>query len=527
MSLAIDAAMLIAAVALAELTSPGRIPAIPPPWIVAFALLVLAFLYARGMYRSPRHLRMLDGTRTVITAAGLATAIVISLRVVLADSSFVAAQSVRVWLFATVFLTAGRVSLSLSERRARRAGEAGRPTLIVGAGKVGRLVATRLREHPEIGLRPVGFLDKDPLDDCSELALPVLGASWDLDRIVKEYGVQQVIMTFSTAPHEVLLRLVERCDELGVEVSLVPRLFEKMTQRVEVDHVGALPFISTRRANPKGWQFGVKYAADRLIAAVLVALMLPLLAGTALVVYLSLGRPLLFRQSRIGLDGREFTMLKFRTLRGGPEGRGEADADWALEQLNGSAAKKVSVPDRSTPAGKVLRRLSLDELPQLLNVVSGQMSLVGPRPERTHYVHVFEDKVYRYADRHRVKSGITGWAQVNGLRGKTSLADRIEWDNYYIENWSLWFDFKILLLTLAAVLRAERSINRAPSTDLTPFSKNVHVLGGATENGSADTVELAQGGLTELRVSRVQDARQPCKTDAKRDHDRLEANGLA
>jgi exopolysaccharide biosynthesis polyprenyl glycosylphosphotransferase len=453
-SLAADAGMLIAAVSLAELTSSGRIPATPVPWIVAFGLLVLAFLYARGMYRSPLHLRILDGTRAVITATGLAAAIVISLRVVLADSSFVASQSVRMWLFATVCLAAGRISLSLTERRARRTGEAGRPTLIVGAGKVGRLVATRLREDPEIGLRPVGFLDKDPLDDCSELALPVLGASWDLDRVVKEYGVQQVIMTFSTAPHEVLLRLVERCDELGVEVSLVPRLFEKMTQRVEVDHVGALPFISTRRVNPKGWQFAVKYAADRLIAAVLVALMLPLLAGAALVVFLSVGRPVLFRQSRVGLDGREFTMLKFRTMRGRPEQGGEADADWALQQSsNGSGAKDVSVPDRSTPVGDMLRRLSIDELPQLLNVVRGHMSLVGPRPERIHYVQMFQDKVYRYADRHRVKSGITGWAQVSGLRGKTSLADRIEWDNYYIENWSLWFDFKILLLTVAAVAR--------------------------------------------------------------------------
>jgi exopolysaccharide biosynthesis polyprenyl glycosylphosphotransferase len=262
-----------------------------------------------------------------------------------------------------------------------------------------------------------------------------------------------VILTFSTAPHEVLLHLVERCDELGVEVSLVPRLFEKTTQRVDVDHVGGLPLMSTRRANPKSWQFAVKYAADRLIAAVLVLLMLPLFAGIALVVYLSLGRPLLFRQSRVGLDGREFTMLKFRTMRGGPTEGGEADADWALEQLNESTATKVSVPDRSTGAGKVLRRLSLDELPQLLNVLCGHMSLVGPRPERTHYVDLFADKVYRYADRHRVKSGITGWAQVCGLRGKTSLANRIEWDNHYIENWSLWFDFKILLLTVAAIAR--------------------------------------------------------------------------
>jgi lipopolysaccharide/colanic/teichoic acid biosynthesis glycosyltransferase len=180
------------------------------------------------------------------------------------------------------------------------------------------------------------------------------------------------------------------------------------------------------------------------------------LALAALVVYLSLGRPILFRQSRVGLDGREFTMLKFRTMRGAPEEGGEADADWALQESHGTAPMKVSVADRSTPVGKVLRRLSVDELPQLLNVLRGNMSLVGPRPERTHYVRAFEDNVYRYGERHRVKSGITGWAQVNGLRGKTSLADRVEWDNYYIENWSLWLDVKILLFTALSVARMYR-----------------------------------------------------------------------
>jgi lipopolysaccharide/colanic/teichoic acid biosynthesis glycosyltransferase len=182
-------------------------------------------------------------------------------------------------------------------------------------------------------------------------------------------------------------------------------------------------------------------------------LLLPALAASALAVWLSLGRPILFRQRRVGRDGRPFDMLKFRTMRGTPEVGGEADAAWMARQLGADATVHAAeVESRLTPLGGFLRRTSLDELPQLLNVLVGHMSIVGPRPERTHYVRAFERSVYRYGDRHRVRAGITGWAQVNGLRGETSLADRAEWDNWYIENFSLWLDVKILLKTAAALL---------------------------------------------------------------------------
>jgi exopolysaccharide biosynthesis polyprenyl glycosylphosphotransferase len=447
-SLAADAGMLLAAVSLAELTSPGHIPATPVPWLVAFGLLVLAFLYTRGMYRSPLHLRMLDGTRAVVTATGLAAAIVVSLRVVLADSSFIAEQSVRMWLFATLCLAAGRISLSLTERRARRAGEAGRPTLIVGAGKVGRLVATRLRERPEIGLRPVGFLDKEPLYADDELGLPVLGASGDLERVVEENEIEHVAVTFTRAPDEVLLGLLRRCEQLGVRTSFVPRLFEKATEQFTVERLGGLPLILSHSPDPKGWQFAVKYAADRAAAALALVLLAPVMGALALAVYISSGRPVLYRQERIGRDGRRFDMLKFRSMRGPAD---PAKSELVIEA--DTAPGGVEGVDRRTRIGTLMRRTSLDELPQLFNVLKGEMSFVGPRPERPEFVEIFEQGVYRYEERHRVKSGITGWAQVSGLRGKTSIGDRVEWDNYYIENWSLWFDFKILLLTLVAVAR--------------------------------------------------------------------------
>jgi exopolysaccharide biosynthesis polyprenyl glycosylphosphotransferase len=456
--------MLLAAALAASLGSQAAsVDAAPVGWLLLFSALVVAGFAARGMYRPRLRADILDDLRGVVTSTSLAAMAVLTLRELLTEPADLSAESIRPWAFATVYLAAGRVALHWSRTQARRQGEALRPTLIVGAGQVGRLMATRLLAQPELGLKPIGFLDRDPIAASEDEArLPVLGASWDLERVIAEHGVQQVIVTFSTAPHQVLLRLVQRCEDLGVDVAFVPRLFERMSQRLSIDYFGGVPLVVPRRPNPKGLQFAVKYAIDRVLAAALLVLVSPVLVGAAIAVWLSLGRPLFFRQRRVGRDGREFDMLKFRTMRGSPEERGEADADWARQQLGGAGpddAAPRAIPqaeDGRTRVGQFLRGTSIDELPQLLNVLLGHMSVVGPRPERSHYVRLFEQSVYRYSDRHRVKSGITGWSQVNGLRGKTSLADRVEWDNYYIENWSLWLDFKILLLTFVSVFRVFR-----------------------------------------------------------------------
>jgi exopolysaccharide biosynthesis polyprenyl glycosylphosphotransferase len=448
MRLAADVATLTAAVLLAEVTADGG-PATPVPWLVTFSILVVGFSFSRGMYRPPPlHLGVLDGTRAVVTATTLAAAIVTSLRVVFADSSLVAAQSVRIWIFATVFLVAVRFSLAHAESRARRAGEGGQSTLIVGAGEVGRLAATRLREHPEHGLRPVGFLDEDAHSGDEAFVVPLLGATWDLERIVEEHEIKHVVVTFSTATDEVLLALLKRCDELGVRTSLVPRLHEKASEQCTVVRLGCLPLVSSHCPDPKGWQFTAKYAVDRAAATVAFLLLAPLMGALALAVWASSGRPILYRQERVGRDGKRFDMLKFRSMR-------PAAAPTQVEAVASAdtAPGGVEGEDRRTRIGTFMRRTSLDELPQLLNVVRGEMSFIGPRPERPEFVEIFAQNVHRYGERHRVKSGITGWAQVNGLRGKTSVADRIEWDNYYIENWSLWFDLKIMLKTLAVVAR--------------------------------------------------------------------------
>ena len=451
----LDATMLAAAGLASALGSRAAgVDAAPVGWLTVFGAFVIAAFAARGMYRPRLRAELLEDLRGVVVATSLAAMAVLTLRAVLTDPPELAAQVLRPWAFATVYVAAGRIALLWSQTQARRHGEALRPTLIVGAGRIGRLTAKRLLEHPELGLRPIGFLDKEPMDaqEGSSL-LPVLGASWDLDRVVEEHGVQQVIVSFSTAPDEVLLRLFRRCEELGVNVAFVPRLFEKVTGRLTVDHLGGLPLIAARAPNPRGVQFAIKYTADRLVAGILLLVSSPLLALAALGVALSLGRPIFFRQRRVGRDGREFEMLKFRTMRAQPQ-----PSAVALELPPDTAPGGVEGEDRRTALGAFIRKVSIDELPQLLNVVKGDMSLIGPRPERPNFVGLFEQSVYRYGDRHRVKSGITGWAQVNGLRGKTSLVDRVEWDNYYIENWSLWLDLKILMLTAVAVLRSTRTV---------------------------------------------------------------------
>jgi exopolysaccharide biosynthesis polyprenyl glycosylphosphotransferase len=429
--------------------------------LVAFVPIGVALLAGFGAYRPRLRLEILEEFRLTAAATAVTAMLTLGLHSFIAGSAVSASEGVRLWVFAMVYVSSARAGLFLAQAQARRRLGAGKPTLVVGAGRIGRLTAERLLERPELGLRPVGFLDKDPIDlPQSRLPVPVLGASWDLDEVVRMYGVEHVVLTFSTAPHHIFLRLLGRCEELGLEVSMVPRLFERLTTRLAVTHVGGLPLLQINPANPRGVQFGLKYAADRVLAGLLLIFLAPMLAGVALAVRLSMGRPVLYRQVRIGRDGRQFEMLKFRSMKGSPESHGEADAEWANAQIGAEHARAgMAEPtdgDRRTPIGQLLRRYSIDELPQLLNVVRGDMSFVGPRPERAHYVSRFEEQIYRYGDRHRVKSGITGWAQVHGLRGKTSLADRVEWDNYYIENWSLWLDVKIVLMTIPALFRLSR-----------------------------------------------------------------------
>jgi exopolysaccharide biosynthesis polyprenyl glycosylphosphotransferase len=449
--LGLDLALLAAAAVVADFASPHvRTFAGTVLWPVLFAAIVVSLSYLRGTYRRRVQLDTLDDLRATGSVLAVATSVVVTLRVLLDNASEPgASHSVRLGVFAAGSIAFGRIALNLWQSQTRRRGKALVPTLIIGAGHIGRTTAKRLVEHPELGLKPIGFLDKEPLEEVDGwLRLPVLGASWDFDDIVVEHGIGQVIVTFSTAPSGVLLRIVNRCEDLGIAVALVPRLFEKVTERLTIEHLGGLPLITSRSSDPRGWQFALKYALDRVLALLLMCLLAPVLLGCALATWISLGRPILFRQRRVGRDSREFDMLKFRSLR--PNGD---ESETVLDLPEDTAPGGVEAGDRVTRVGAFLRNTSLDELPQLLNVFKGEMSIVGPRPERPEFVELFEPRVHRYYDRHRVKAGITGWAQVNGLRGQTSLSDRVEWDNYYIENASLWLDLKIIGRTILALPR--------------------------------------------------------------------------
>lgn len=314
----------------------------------------------------------------------------------------------------------------------RREARTSRRFLVVGAGQIGQRVVRLLHRNPRLGCEVVGFLDNEPLA-LEDNEAPVLGSSYDLSEAIEEHAVDEVIFAFSTAPHHRILEMIWECDRHHVSVSIVPRFFETVTTQSVVENVSGLPILHLNRVKMSGFNAALKRGFDLAGAVSGIALLFPLLAAIALAVKLDSPGPVFFSQKRIGFDGRPFLMHKFRSMQYDAEEMGT----WTQRQ-----------DPRRTRLGQVLRKYNLDELPQLLNVLKGEMSLVGPRPEQPRYVEEFEGSVYRYAHRHRVKSGITGWAQVSGLRGDTSIEERVLFDNHYIENWSLWMDVKVVILTL-------------------------------------------------------------------------------
>jgi len=331
-------------------------------------------------------------------------------------------------------LNAGRWALRAYLQRMWRAGYNVERVLVAGASDLGQSVAETIRAHRELGYHVVGFVDD--VRKKSHAGLDVLGTLDDVVRVAGEHQVDQVYIALPIEEHPKLLSLIKRVSNECIDVKVVPDVVQYATSKAALEDLDGIPIISLNEVRLSGWNSMVKRLLDIAIGATLLLLLAPMLAAIAFLIKLRGGKgPIFYRQERMSLDGKTFQMYKFRSMNA--EAEAETGPVWAKEE-----------DPRRTQLGIWLRRFNLDEFPQLINVVLGDMSLVGPRPERPPFVQQFKERIPQYMLRHRVRSGITGWAQVNGWRGNTSIEKRLECDLYYIENWSLLLDVKILILTL-------------------------------------------------------------------------------
>ncbi len=422
-----------------------------PSWMVGLFVPFVVVLFAvQSLYRHKLGRNFIDEVGPIETNIALASVLVLGLMTLTHTGRLAGDVVSKTWLCAAILVPIPRFIHSVIQKRMRRNHHFMAPTLIIGSGEVAHRIVERLQANPEYGLKPIGLLDAAEAPGARLDAnpdIPIIGPPESIGAAIEMTGAEAVLIAFSQVRDESLTRVVRVAHRYKARVWVVPRMFDAVGERASVDHLGGLPLMSLPSADPHGWQFNAKHVIDRVAAALGLLAISPLLITLVVLVRLSSPGPIFFRQDRIGRDGRVFGCLKFRTMR--PEKASDAD----FELKSSSAPGGVEGIDRRTRIGKIMRSTSLDELPQLINVLNGEMSLVGPRPERPQFVEFFEIQVHRYGERHRVKAGMTGWAQVHGLRGQTSIADRVEWDNYYIENWSLALDLKILLLTVPAVLR--------------------------------------------------------------------------
>lgn len=398
--------------------------------------------YFQGLYHRRRMRSRFDEGMRVMMAVMLATVLLTAGLTFYRPPDFTYSR-----LFLAVFGAADAVLVSLFRwgigaglARIRRSGGNLQRVLVIGAGDLGRQVVERLEVHKEFGFLVVGFLDDDPGRQQRKIqGVPVLGTTEELENVVAGHGVDQVMIALPLAAHYRTVQLIRRAGQLLVDIKVVPDVLQYYTMRAGIEDLDGLPLINLTQIPLQGWNQIVKRAFDIAGSAILLLATSWLFPIIAWLIKREDGGPVFFSQVRTGLDGRSFDLFKFRSMRVDAEGDGEAQ--WTRTR-----------DSRVTRVGEALRRTNLDELPQLYNVLRGDMSLVGPRPEQPKFVERFRSRYPAYNVRHRVRAGLTGWAQVNGLRGDTSIRQRIVHDLYYIENWSLGLDMRILWRTLRIAL---------------------------------------------------------------------------
>jgi Undecaprenyl-phosphate glucose phosphotransferase len=412
------------------------------------ALLWPAVMYFHGLYQVKRGRSRIDEFFAILFSVLIASALTLGatlyVRVYYKYQPEVAPQ----WEYSQavfgLFIAADVLLLNLGRSALRRhlqrmwaAGHNVRRVVIAGAGDLGEMVAETLLAHRELGYRVVGFLDDRV--DTERAGLPVLGTLDQAMEACTRHRVDQLYVALPLEDHAKLLRLIKSVGNECVDIKVVPDLVQYATIKAALEDLDGIPIISLNEVPLRGWNSMVKRVMDFVFGSLfllLLTVVVPVFPVVALLIRLRGGKgPILLRQERMTLDGKTFQIYKFRTMV--EEAEKDTGPVWASPE-----------DPRRTTVGIWLRRFNLDEFPQLLNVVLGDMSLVGPRPERPPFVQQFKERIPQYMLRHRVKSGITGWAQVNGWRGNTSIEKRIEYDLYYIENWSLLLDVKILILTL-------------------------------------------------------------------------------
>lgn len=407
--------------------------------LLHIACIIVTFFFYR-LYHRHRTLSHIDQFYLVFGSGSVGTIVAIALISVVYKNSldYPRLMMIYAWLLTILFATIGRIFHSRIQWTLQARGMGQIRLLIVGTGDVARVILQKIRQSPGIGYEVIGFInDENGIE--SILGLPVLGHVDDLADIIERYQIGEVIIGMPEAPHQKILSIIANCEQGRVAIKIFPDVFQIMATEVSIDDLNGLPLLAVRDVALRGWRLTIKRGMDLIVSSISLTLGSPFMFLLALLIKLDSPGPVFYAQERMGLDGNTFPILKFRSMRVGAEA--ESGPVWAK-------------PDdkRPTRLGAFIRRFSVDEIPQLINVLLGDMSMVGPRPERPVFVNQFKQSIPRYMDRHREKAGMTGWAQVNGLRGDTSIIERTKYDLWYIENWSILLDIKIMLKTVITIL---------------------------------------------------------------------------
>lgn len=401
--------------------------------MIVHTLSIVTVFFLRKSYHSRHPFSQLDEFYNVVGSVllGAVTAIALISFLFKDRVDYPRLMIVYALILTIILVTLGRLIHTSLRWMLLAQGLGRRKVLLVGGGDVGRLILQKIRQSPRLGYEVAGFVNGEV--GSVVMGAPVLGQTEDLPTLIENHDIEEVIIGLPEASHEEILNIVSLCERERVGIRVFPDLFQIMASEVSIGDLGGLPLLTMRDVALRGWRLTLKRIMDVVIGGAALTLLSPLMMLTALLIKLDSRGSVFFVQDRTGLDGHPFPMLKFRSMRQDAE----ASATWTTEN-----------DPRRTRMGAIIRKLSVDELPQFINVLLGDMSLVGPRPEQPTYVEQFRRSIPRYMDRHREKAGLTGWAQVNGLRGDTSIAERTKYDLWYIENWSLWLDVKILIRTI-------------------------------------------------------------------------------